>query len=318
MKILVTGSSGFIGFHTCLLLLNNKHYVIGIDNLNDYYDLNLKKSRLRILKKFNNFKFLKKDIENKNIVKKFKANEIDVIINLAAQAGVRHSLKDPYSYINSNVLGHVNMLELAKKVRAKKFIYASSSSVYGGNKTLPFSIKQRVDNPVSIYAASKKSGELISESYAHLFGIQCIGLRFFTVYGPWGRPDMATFIFTKKIFEGKEIEVFNNGKMKRDFTFINDIIDGIMGAVKLKKKIGHRIYNLGNNNPEDLSNFINLIEETIGIKAKKKLLPIQPGDVKETFAEISESTKDLNFKPKVNIKEGIPKFVEWYKSYYKI
>ena len=318
MKILVTGSSGFIGFHTCLLLLQNKHYVIGIDNLNDYYDLNLKKSRLRILKKFNNFKFLKKDIENKNIVKKFKVNEIDVIINLAAQAGVRHSLKDPYSYINSNVLGHVNMLELAKKVRAKKFIYASSSSVYGGNKTLPFSIKQRVDNPVSIYAASKKSGELISESYAHLFGIQCIGLRFFTVYGPWGRPDMATFIFTKKIFEGKEIDVFNDGKMKRDFTFINDIIDGIMGAVKLKKKFGHRIYNLGNNNPEDLSNFINLIEETIGIKAKKKLLPIQPGDVKETFAEISESTRDLNFKPKVNIKEGIPKFVEWYKSYYKI
>tara|TARA_B100000035_G_scaffold82052_1_gene68779 strand:+ start:1361 stop:2317 length:957 start_codon:yes stop_codon:yes gene_type:complete len=318
MKILVTGSSGFIGFHTCLLLLQNKHYVIGIDNLNDYYDLNLKKSRLRILKKFNNFKFLKKDIENKNIVKKFKVNEIDVIINLAAQAGVRHSLKDPYSYINSNVLGHVNMLELAKKVRAKKFIYASSSSVYGGNKTLPFSIKQRVDNPVSIYAASKKSGELISESYAHLFGIQCIGLRFFTVYGPWGRPDMATFIFTKKIFEGKEIEVFNNGKMKRDFTFINDIVDGIIGAVKLNKKFEHRIYNLGNNNPEDLSNFINLIEETIGIKAKKRLLPIQPGDVKETFAEISESTKDLNFKPKVNIKEGIPKFVEWYKSYYKI
>jgi len=318
MKILVTGSSGFIGFHTCLLLLQNKHYVIGIDNLNDYYDLNLKKSRLRILKKFNNFKFLKKDIENKNIVKKFKVNEIDVIINLAAQAGVRHSLKDPYSYINSNVLGHVNMLELAKKVRAKKFIYASSSSVYGGNKILPFSIKQRVDNPVSIYAASKKSGELISESYAHLFGIQCIGLRFFTVYGPWGRPDMATFIFTKKIFEGKEIDVFNDGKMKRDFTFINDIIDGIMGAVKLNKKFEHRIYNLGNNNPEDLSNFINLIEETIGIKAKKRLLPIQPGDVKETFAEISESTRDLNFKPKVNIKEGIPKFVEWYKSYYKI
>ena len=318
MKILVTGSSGFIGFHTCLLLLKNKHYVVGIDNLNDYYDLNLKKSRLKILKKFNNFKFLKKDIENKNIVKKFKANEIDIIINLAAQAGVRHSLKDPYSYINSNVLGHVNMLELAKKVRAKKFIYASSSSVYGSNKTLPFSTKQRVDNPVSIYAASKKSGELISESYAHLFGIQCIGLRFFTVYGPWGRPDMATFIFTKKIFEGKEIEVFNNGKMKRDFTFINDIVEGIMGAVKLNKKFEHRIYNLGNNNPEDLSNFINLIEETIGIKAKKRLLPIQPGDVKETFAEISESTKDLNFKPKVNIKEGIPRFVEWYKSYYKI
>jgi len=318
MKILVTGSSGFIGFHTSLLLLKNKHDVIGVDNLNDYYDLNLKKSRLKILKKFNNFKFIKIDIENKNLVKKFKANEIDVIINLAAQAGVRHSLKDPYSYINSNILGHVNMLELAKKVKAKKFIYASSSSVYGGNKILPFSIKQRVDNPVSIYAASKKSGELISESYAHLFGIQCIGLRFFTVYGPWGRPDMATFIFTKKIFEGNEIKVFNNGKMKRDFTFITDIVDGIMGAVNLDKNFQHRIYNLGNNNPEDLSNFINLIEETIGIKAKKRLLPIQPGDVKDTFAEISESTKDLNFKPKVNIREGIPKFVDWYKLYHKI
>ena len=210
------------------------------------------------------------------------------------------------------------MLELAKKTKVKKFIYASSSSIYGGNKILPFSVKQRVDSPVSIYAASKKSGELISESYAHLFGIQCIGLRFFTVYGPWGRPDMATFIFTKRIIEGKKIEVFNKGKMKRDFTFIDDIVDGIMGAVNLKMKFKHRIYNLGNNNPEDLSNFINLIEETLGIRAKKKLLPIQPGDVKETFAEISESTKDLNFMPKVNIEEGIPKFVEWYKSYYGI
>ena len=316
MRILVTGSSGFIGFHTSLLLLKNKHKVFGIDNLNDYYDLNLKKSRLKILRKFNNFKFFKTNIENKNFIRKFKANDIDIIINLAAQAGVRHSLKDPYSYINSNILGHLNMLELAKKTKVKKFIYASSSSVYGGNKILPFSVKQRVDSPVSIYAASKKSGELISESYAHLFGIQCIGLRFFTVYGPWGRPDMATFIFTKRIIEGKEIEVFNKGKMKRDFTFIDDIVDGIMGAVNLKIKYEHRIYNLGNNNPEDLFNFINLIEETLGVRAKKKLLPIQPGDVKETFAEISESTKDLNFIPKVNIEEGIPKFVEWYKSYY--
>ena len=286
MRILVTGSSGFIGFHTSLLLLKNKHEVIGIDNHNDYYDLNLKKSRLKILRKFNKFKFFKTNIENKNFIRKFNTNDIDIIINLAAQAGVRHSLKDPYSYINSNILGHINMLELAKKTKVKKFIYASSSSVYGGNKTLPFSVKQRVDNPVSIYAASKKSGELISESYAHLFGIQCIGLRFFTVYGPWGRPDMATFIFTKNIIEGKEFQVFNKGRMKRDFSFIDDIID--------------------------------LIEETLGIRAKKKLLPIQPGDVKETFAEISESTKDLNFMPQVDIEEGIPKFVEWYKSYYKI
>ena len=318
MRILVTGSSGFIGFHTSLLLLKNNHEVVGIDNLNDYYDLNLKKNRLKILRKFNNFKFFKTNIENKNFIRKFKANDLDIIINLAAQAGVRHSLKDPYSYINSNILGHLNMLELAKKTKVKKFIYASSSSVYGGNKILPFSVKQRVDSPVSIYAASKKSGELISESYAQLFGIQCIGLRFFTVYGPWGRPDMATFIFTKRIIEGKEIEVFNKGKMKRDFTFIDDIVDGIMGSVNLKIKFEHRIYNLGNNNPEDLSNFINLIEETLGIRAKKKLLPLQPGDVKETFAEISESTKDLNFMPKVNIEKGIPKFIQWYKTYYGI
>lgn len=318
MKILVTGSSGFIGFHTSLCLLKNKHRVIGVDNLNDYYDVNLKKSRLKVLRKFNNFKFFMTDIENKNFIKKFKANDLDIIINLAAQAGVRYSLKDPYSYINSNILGHLNMLELAKKTKVKKFIYASSSSIYGSNKILPFSVKQRVDNPVSIYAASKKSGELISESYSHLFNIQCIGLRFFTVYGPWGRPDMATFIFTKRIIEGREIEVFNKGNMRRDFTFIDDIVDGIIGAVNLKIKFKHRIYNLGNNNPEDLSNFINLIEQTIGITAKKKLLPIQPGDVRETFAEISESTKDLNFMPKVNIEEGIPKFIEWYKTYYKI
>ena len=318
MRILVTGSSGFIGFHTSLLLLKNKHEVIGVDNLNDYYDVNLKKNRLRILRKFNNFKFFKTNIENINFIKKFNDNDLDIIINLAAQAGVRYSLKDPYSFINSNILGHLNMLELARKIKVKKFIYASSSSIYGSNKTLPFSVKQRVDNPVSIYAASKKSGELISESYAHLFNIQCIGLRFFTVYGPWGRPDMATFIFTKKIIEGREIEVFNRGNMRRDFTFIDDIVNGIIGAVNLKIKFKHRIYNLGNNNPEDLSNFINLIEQTIGIKAKKKLLPIQPGDVRETFAEITESTKDLNFIPKVNIEEGIPKFIEWYKAYYKI
>ena len=227
MKILVTGSSGFIGFHTSLCLLKNKHRVIGVDNLNDYYDVNLKKSRLKVLRKFNNFKFFMTDIENKNFIKKFKANDLDIIINLAAQAGVRYSLKDPYSYINSNILGHLNMLELAKKTKVKKFIYASSSSIYGSNKILPFSVKQRVDNPVSIYAASKKSGELISESYSHLFNIQCIGLRFFTVYGPWGRPDMATFIFTKRIIEGREIEVFNKGNMRRDFTFIDDIVDGI-------------------------------------------------------------------------------------------
>ena len=318
MNIIVTGCAGFIGFHTCLFLLKKNFIVFGIDNLNSYYDVVLKKNRLKILKGFKNFNFNKTDIENKKFFKKYSKNKIDIIINLAAQAGVRHSLKDPYSYVNSNLLGQVNMLELAKFLKVKKFIYASSSSVYGGNKVLPFSVDQRVDNPVSIYAASKKSGELISESYAHLFGIQCIGLRFFTVYGPWGRPDMATFIFTKNIFEGRKIDVFNNGKMKRDFTYVTDIVDGIFGAVKLKKKFKHRIYNLGNNNPEVLMNFINTIEKTIGKKAKKRYLPMQPGDVKETYAEIKESSIDLNFKPKVNINEGIPNFVDWYKKYFRI
>jgi len=318
MNIIVTGCAGFIGFHTCLFLLKKNFIVFGIDNLNTYYDVVLKRNRLKILKNFKNFNFSKTDIENKKIFKTYNKNQIDIIINLAAQAGVRHSLKDPYSYVNSNLLGQVNMLELARFLKVKKFIYASSSSVYGGNKLLPFSVDQRVDNPVSIYAASKKSGELISESYAHLFGIQCIGLRFFTVYGPWGRPDMATFIFTKNIYEGRKIDVFNNGKMKRDFTYVTDIVDGIFGAVKLKKKFKHRIYNLGNNNPEILMNFINTIEKTIGKKAKKRYLPIQPGDVKETYAEIKESTVDLNFKPKVNIKEGIPNFIDWYKKYFRI
>ena len=318
MNIIVTGCAGFIGFHTCLFLLKKNFIVFGIDNLNSYYDVVLKKNRLKILKGFKNFNFNKTDIENKNFFKKYSKNKIDIIINLAAQAGVRHSLKDPYSYVNSNLLGQVNMLELAKFLKVKKFIYASSSSVYGGNRVLPFSVEQRVDNPVSIYAASKKSGELISESYAHLFGIQCIGLRFFTVYGPWGRPDMATFIFTKNIFEGRKIDVFNKGKMKRDFTYVTDIVEGIFGAVKLKKKFKHRIYNLGNNNPEILMNFINTIEKTIGKKAKKRYLPMQPGDVKETYAEIKESSIDLNFKPKVNINEGIPNFVDWYKKYFRI
>ena len=318
MNIIVTGCAGFIGFHLCLFLLKKKFNIYGIDNLNEYYDVNLKKNRLKILKEFKNFYFHKTHIENKKIFKKYERANINIIINLAAQAGVRHSLKDPYSYVNSNLLGHVNMLELARYLKVKKFIYASSSSVYGGNKILPFSVSQRVDNPVSIYAASKKSGELISESYSHLFGIQCIGLRFFTVYGPWGRPDMATFIFTKNIFEGKKIDVFNNGKMKRDFTHISDIINGIFGAIKLKRKFKHRIYNLGNNNPEVLMNFINKIEMTIGKKAIKNYLPMQPGDVKETFAEITESTKDLKFKPKTNIDKGIPTFVNWYKKYFKI
>ena len=318
MSILITGVGGFIGFHTAKFFLKKKFKIIGVDNLNNYYDVKLKNARLKQLKKFEGFTFFKKDIQDKKIFNSFKKEKINCIINLAAQAGVRHSLKDPYTYINSNILGHLNLLELARDSNISKFIYASSSSVYGGNKIFPFSINQRVDNPISLYAASKKSTELISECYSHLFDIQCIGLRFFTVYGPWGRPDMATFIFTKKIIEKSPIDIFNYGKMERDFTYIDDIVSGIYGSYKIKKKFKHKIYNLGNNKPEVLIDFINLIEKTLGITAKKKLLPIQPGDVEKTFADIKESKKDLNFYPKIKITEGIPKFINWYKKYFKI
>ena len=318
MKIIVTGAAGFIGFHTSLSLLKRQITVYGIDDLNNYYDVSLKKSRLAILKKFKDFFFIKKKIEDKSLASLFKRKKVDVIINLAAQAGVRHSLKNPYIYIDSNVLGQVNMLELAKNLKVQKFIYASSSSVYGGNKEMPFSIKQRVDNPISLYAATKKSTELIAECYSHLFKIQCVGLRFFTVYGPWGRPDMATFIFTKNILENKAIQIFNYGKMKRDFTYIDDIVLGVLGALKIKKKFCHKIYNLGNSHPEVLLEFIEVIEKNLNLKAKKTLLPIQPGDVSETFADISESKKDFNFSPKTKVSTGIPKFINWYKDYYKL
>ena len=317
MNILITGAAGFIGFHTSLFLLK-KHNILGVDNLNNYYDIKLKKDRLSVLKEYKNFRFVKSDIEDKRLISKLKKEKIDIIINLAAQAGVRHSLKDPYSYINSNVLGQINMLEFAKKNDVKKFLYASSSSVYGGNKILPFSVKDRVDNPVSLYAASKKSTELLAECYSHLFNINCIGLRFFTVYGPWGRPDMATFIFTKRILEKKTINIFNYGKMLRDFTYIDDIVKGIEGAVNLKKNNNHKIYNLGNSHPEILSDFISIIEKNLNLKAKKKFLPMQPGDVKKTCADINESKRDLKFNPKTTIEKGIPLFISWYKNYFKI
>ncbi|MAZ46104.1 MAG: hypothetical protein CMM98_00805 [Rickettsiales bacterium] len=317
MNFLISGSAGFIGFHLCEFLLKEKHTVLGIDDLNNYYDVKLKKSRLNILKKYKNFFFFKKKIEDKKIINFFKKKKIDIVINLAAQAGVRHSLENPYVYINSNVLGQVNMLELAKELKVKKYIYASSSSVYGGNKSLPFSIKDRVDNPISLYAASKKSTELIAEYYSHLYKIKSIGLRFFTVYGPWGRPDMATFIFTKNIINGKPINIFNHGKMKRDFTYVDDIISGIYGSINFKTKNLHKIYNLGNSKPEFLLEFIKTIEKNLNKKAKKNFLPLQPGDVPATFADISESSKDLKFSPKVQINEGIPRFIEWFKNYYK-
>ena len=318
MNFLISGSAGFIGFHLSEFLLKKKHTVYGVDDLNSYYDVKLKKSRLDILKKYKNFVFFKRKIEDIKIVKFFKKKKIDIIINLAAQAGVRHSLENPYVYINSNILGQVNMLELAKELKIKKYIYASSSSVYGGNKSLPFSVKDRVDNPISLYAASKKSTELIAEYYSHLYKISSIGLRFFTVYGPWGRPDMATFIFTKNILNGKPINIFNYGKMKRDFTYVDDIISGIYGAINFKMKKLHKVYNLGNSKPESLLEFIKTIEKNLNKKAKKNYLSLQPGDVPATFADISESTRDLKFLPKTEINDGIPKFIEWFKKYYKL
>ena len=318
MNFLISGSAGFIGFHLSEFLLKKKHTVYGVDDLNSYYDVKLKKSRLDILKKYKNFLFFKRKIEDIKIVKFFKKKKIDIIINLAAQAGVRHSLENPYVYINSNILGQVNMLELAKELKIKKYIYASSSSVYGGNKSLPFSVKDRVDNPISLYAASKKSTELIAEYYSHLYKISSIGLRFFTVYGPWGRPDMATFIFTKNILNGKPINIFNYGKMKRDFTYVDDIISGIYGAINFKMKKLHKVYNLGNSKPESLLEFIKTIEKNLNKKAKKNYLSLQPGDVPATFADISESTRDLKFLPKTEINDGIPRFIEWFKRYYKL
>ena len=318
MNFLISGSAGFIGFHLSEFLLKKKHTVYGVDDLNSYYDVKLKKSRLDKLKKYKNFVFFKRKIEDIKIVKFFKKKKIDIIINLAAQAGVRHSLENPYVYINSNILGQVNMLELAKELKIKKYIYASSSSVYGGNKSLPFSVKDRVDNPISLYAASKKSTELIAEYYSHLYKISSIGLRFFTVYGPWGRPDMATFIFTKNILNGKPINIFNYGKMKRDFTYVDDIISGIYGAINFKMKKLHKVYNLGNSKPESLLEFIKTIEKNLNKKAKKNYLSLQPGDVPATFADISESTRDLKFLPKTEINDGIPRFIEWFKKYYKL
>ena len=324
MNVLLTGAAGFIGFHTGMLLLKKGYKVFGVDNLNDYYDLNLKKNRLKELKKNKNFFFINSDIQKKKLKLKVKKinvrSKINCIINLAAQAGVRHSLVDPYSYVDSNVMGQLNMLEIAKELNISKYIYASSSSVYGGNKVLPFSTKQRVDNPVSLYAATKKSTELLAECYSKLFDLHAIGLRFFTVYGPWGRPDMATFIFTKRILENKKIDIFNFGKMKRDFTYVDDIVNGINGAIDFKsnKESSHKVYNLGNNNSEELMKFIEIIEKNLEIKSNKNFLPMQPGDVKETYADILESERDLNFKPNTRIEDGIPEFIKWYKEYYNI
>lgn len=314
---LVTGAAGFIGFHLCKKLLENGNRVIGLDNLNPYYDVSLKKARLEHLKSHKEFFFNKADIEDLPKLKKiFRDQPIDRICNLAAQAGVRYSLIDPFSYQKSNLEGFLNLLEMAREHRVSNFVYASSSSVYGKNDTYPFSTEDRVDTPVSLYGATKKANELMAHAYSHLFDIPCTGLRFFTVYGPWGRPDMALFIFTEAILKNKPIKVYNHGRMKRDFTYIDDIVDGTMAA--LDRPFPYEVFNLGNSNVIGLLDFIRVIEEGLGKKAKKEMLPMQPGDVPETSADIQKSRDMLGFSPKTSIKEGVGKFLTWYREYYKI
>jgi len=317
MAILVTGAAGFIGFHLCKELLKNGVSVVGYDSVNDYYDPSLKEARLKILAKSENFTFYRSDLCDFNALKKvFEKHAVQKVCNLAAQAGVRYSLINPFAYQKSNLEGFLNIIELSKRAEVKNFVYASSSSVYGNNKKLPFSVKDNVDHPISLYAASKKANELIAHTYSHLFQLPTTGLRFFTVYGPYGRPDMALFIFTRKILAGEPIDVYNNGNMRRDFTYIDDIINGIMAA--LDTPSDYEIFNLGNHRSENLMDFIRLIEKNLGRQAKINFAPIQPGDVPETFADIDHARKKLGFNPSTGIEQGIKRFIDWYKDYYNI
>jgi UDP-glucuronate 4-epimerase len=324
-SIMVTGAAGFIGFHVSQALLKAGYNVVGVDNLNDYYDVNLKHARLNQLKIFANFAFHKADIADRLEMATIwdQYPDIDQIIHLAAQAGVRYSLINPFAYVHSNLLGHLVILELCRHRRNfKHLVYASSSSVYGSNKNSPFSVQDRTDSPISLYSATKKADELMSQAYTHLYQIPATGLRFFTVYGPWGRPDMSAYLFAKAILEDKPIQVFNQGNMKRDFTYIDDIVTGILGAlnrnpVDAKGQPDHKVYNLGNNHCEPLMKFIELIEKALGKQGQKDLLPMQPGDVAETFADITESIRDLNFMPKIQIAKGIPLFIEWFQEHHQ-
>ena len=316
MKILITGAAGFIGFHLTKSLLDDGFEICGIDNLNNYYDPALKKDRLKILRDYSNFTFEKVDISNKEKLNKlFNKINPEKVVNLSAQAGVRYSIENPYAYVSSNLVGFVNIIELCRQNNVKGLIYASSSSVYGANKKIPFSIDDRVDKPLALYGATKRANELIAHSYSHLYNLNTTGLRYFTVYGPWGRPDMAMYIFTSKIINNEAIPLFNNGDMKRDFTYIDDIVYGTRAA--LDKNYKYEIFNLGNHKSERLKDIISLIEKHLSKKAKIKKLPIQPGDVKRTFADIEYTTKMLNFFPKTSVKSGIPKFIDWYKYYNK-
>ncbi|MGP5174109.1 MULTISPECIES: NAD-dependent epimerase [Psychrobacter] len=330
MKILVTGAAGFIGFHLIRALLSDNHFIVGIDNLNAYYEVALKKDRLKILSEYSNkdsFRFITLDLADREaMVHLFAEHSFDIVINLGAQAGVRYSIEKPHEYIDSNVVGFLNVLEGCRHTQVKHLVYASSSSVYGMNIKQPFSTGDRVDYPISLYAATKKSNELMAHTYSHLYNIPTTGLRFFTVYGPYGRPDMAYFSFTKKILAGEQIDVYNNGEMQRDFTYIDDIVEGITRIIdKIPEPqqsfattaiAPYQIYNIGNNQPVTLRRFITAIESACGKKAKENLLPMQPGDVPATYADIDELTADIGFRPETSIEDGILKFVNWYRAYY--
>jgi UDP-glucuronate 4-epimerase len=324
MTVLVTGVAGFIGFHVAQALLERGERVIGVDNLNDYYEVSLKEARLGNLNNRSGFGFRRLDIADREAVQALfdREQDIDRVVHLAAQAGVRYSLINPYAYLRSNVEGHVVLLEACRKLpRLDHFVYASSSSVYGANTKLPFAVEDRTDHPVSLYAATKKAMEAISHSYIHIYGLPLTGLRFFTVYGPWGRPDMAAFIFTRKILAGEPIPVFNHGEMRRDFTYIDDIVAGVIACLDRPPAAGEsasRLYNIGNHRSEALMDFIALIEGALGIKATVELLPMQAGDVKETYADIEATRRDFGFEPTTTIAEGIPRLVSWYRDYYGV
>ena len=334
MHILVTGAAGFIGFHTSLKLLARGDTVTGLDNLNDYYEVSLKEARLAQLEARPNFSFARISLEDRPAMETlFANNRFDAVINLAAQAGVRYSLENPHAYVDSNIVGFTNILECCRHNGVSHLVYASSSSVYGMNSAMPFSVHDNVDHPISLYAASKKANELMAHTYSHLYGLPTTGLRFFTVYGPWGRPDMALFLFTKAILEGKPIQVFNEGNMLRDFTYIDDIVEGVVRVTDQTaapnagwdsaapdpgtSSAPYRLYNIGNNNPVQLLDYIAAIEEALGMKAEKELLPMQPGDVAATYADIDALEAAVGYRPATTISTGVENFIRWYREYYQ-
>lgn len=333
MKILVTGTAGFIGSHLAHRLLDRGDEVIGVDNVNDYYDVNLKEARLARLLNKPGFTEVRQDVADREAMEAvFREHKPERVVHLAAQAGVRYSLENPHAYVDANLVGFMNILEGCRHNEVKHLVYASSSSVYGANETMPFSVHDNVDHPLSLYAASKKANELMAHTYSHLYNLPTTGLRFFTVYGPWGRPDMALFIFTKKILAGEPIDVFNHGHHKRDFTYIDDIVEGVIRTLDNvaqpnqdwsgaqpdpgTSKGPYRIYNIGSNNPVELSRFIEIIEERVGKKAEKNLLPLQPGDVPATYANVDDLINDVGYKPSTTVEEGIANFVDWYRAFY--